>query len=47
MKIKCINNKHQTKQLTIGKVYTVKKLVVKTMMNILLKLMMECFGECQ
>lgn len=25
MKIKCINNKHQEKQLAIGKVYTVKK----------------------
>ena len=25
MKVKCINNKHQEKQLTIGKVYTVKK----------------------
>lgn len=26
MKIKCINNKHQTKQLTIGKIYEVIKI---------------------
>lgn len=25
MKIKCINNKYQEKQLTLGKVYAVKK----------------------
>ena len=29
MKIKCINNKYQEKQLTIGKVYIVKKVTGK------------------